>query len=46
MAQALAARASEVGVSHELVPVPDGRHNPPLAGYYERIASFLAAQLR
>ncbi len=46
VAEALAARAKEVGVSHELVPVPDGRHNPPLARYYERIARFLAARLR
>jgi acetyl esterase/lipase len=46
VAEALAARAKEVGVPHELVPVPGGRHNPPLAPYLDRIARFLAAQLR
>ena len=46
VAEALAARAKEVGVPHELIAVPRGRHNPPLAPYYDRIAQFLAAQMR
>lgn len=46
VAEALASRAKAVGVFHELVPVSNGRHNPPLAPFYERIARFLAAQFR
>jgi acetyl esterase/lipase len=44
-AQELADRAKKVGVAWELVPVPGGRHNPPLARYFDRIARFLAAQM-
>jgi acetyl esterase/lipase len=46
VAEALAARAKEVGVPQELIAVSRGRHNPPLHSFYGRIARFLAAQLR
>ncbi len=45
VAQELAARAKEVGVAHELIPVEGGRHNPPLAPLYDRIAEFLERHL-
>jgi acetyl esterase/lipase len=46
VAEALVARAKQVGVAHELIPIPGGRHNPSLAGYYDRIERFLSARLR
>jgi acetyl esterase/lipase len=52
VAEALAARAKEVGVPHQLIAVPDGCHNPPLVASvggvsaYDRIARFLSEQLR
>ena len=50
-AQELADRAKKVGVPHELIGVPGGRHNVPLdrivggVPHYERIAAFLEREL-